>query len=210
MEQWLPSFHSGSEEKWFLRAERQIRWALWFPQLTVLREFPECNTESMNPDWAWHMPQVEEMELKVQEAKAARVPGESIRKENHTGISSGQISTYVWGRYLRHGRETPKGLWVTALGPVLMFLCPQPLNTHWKRVFLGIWSFLSIFSFQNLCLLWGEDTDLAIKLFTCRVRTEYLCYTVSCVLIFPRQNLCNWILWSEYFCLPQIHMLKSV
>ena len=56
------------------------------------------------------MPQVEEMELKVQEAKAARVPGESIRKENHTGISSGQISTYVWGRYLRHGRETPKGL----------------------------------------------------------------------------------------------------
>lgn len=164
----------------------------------------------MNPDWAWHMPQVEEMELKVQEAKAARVPGESIRKENHTGISSGQISTYVWGRYLRHGRETPKGLWVTALGPILMFLCPQPLNTHWKRVFLGIWSFLSIFSFQNLCLLWGEDTDLAIKLFTCRVRTEYLCYTVFCVLIFPRQNLCNWILWSEYFCLPQIHMLNSV
>ena len=80
------------------------------------------------------MPQVEEMELKVQEAKAVRVPGESIRKENHTGINGGQISTYVWGRYLRHGRETPKGLWVTALGPVLMFLCPQPLNTLWKSI----------------------------------------------------------------------------
>ena len=104
----------------------------------------------------------------------------------------------------------PKGWWVTALGPILMFLCPQPLNAHWKRVFLGIWSFLSIFSFQDLCLLWGEGTDLAIKLFTCRVRTEYLCYTVSCVLIFPRQNLCSWILWTEYFCLPQIHMLKSI
>ena len=95
------------------------------------------------------MPQVEEMELKVQEAKAVRVPGESIRKENHTGINSGQISTYVWGRYLRHGRETPKGLWVTALGPVLVFFMSSTPQHTLEESILGYMVFSLHLLFQE-------------------------------------------------------------
>ena len=155
-EQFL-SFHSGSEEKWFLRVEKQVSSALWFPQLTVLREYPGGSTERVNPGGAWQIPQVEEMELNVQgDWGRVGAPGESTRKESHTGVSIVLISTCVWGSYLRREKEPPKGLWRTALGPILIFLCPQPPPLplqHTLREFLGRWSFLSIFSFQDLCLL---------------------------------------------------------
>ena len=33
---------------------------------------------------------------------------QSSRRETHTGVNSVLTSTWVCGRYLRHGRETPK------------------------------------------------------------------------------------------------------
>lgn len=88
-------------------------WALWFPQLTALSEFPSHGIERENPAEAWQMPWIEERELRVLEIRWLEFTGKerATKKENPRDLlrllfNKGSANAYDVTNYLRAGRKT--------------------------------------------------------------------------------------------------------
>ena len=103
----------------YLRDGKQMRWVLWSPQLTALRQFPGHSAEWENPGEAWPTPWVEEMERRVLKTPWLEFTGQhtgtELQREKTPGICKEYclsrvfnrvlISACTWWNYLRVGKK---------------------------------------------------------------------------------------------------------